>query len=143
MAKNQTPQSVAEKYVRRTTGAVQDMVNGVNAVTVSPTVKAVEKKDKLTQNWNAAMTSGKWERGMKRVTLDDWKKSMIEKGAPRVAAGVQAAAGKMTDFFAELIPFQDAAKAEIERMSDLTLEDSIQRMNAWTRKMASFKRRGA
>ena len=142
MAKNQTAQSVAEKYVRRTTGAVQDMISGVQAVTENPATKAIAKKDKLTQNWNASMNDGTWEKGMKRVTLQSWQNDMVTKGAPRVAAGVQAAAPKMEAFFAELLPYQEAAQLELSRMPDLTLEDAIQKQIAWTRKMAAFKRRG-
>jgi len=140
MAKNLTPQQVAEKHARRTKGAQQDMIAGVNAVAVNPAEKAVAKEQKLVSNWNAAIQSGKWSRGMKRVTLDGWKKSMIEKGAGRVAAGIDASIDKTTEFFAQLLPFQADLVAKIDKMPDLTIEDSVARSAEFIRGMSKFKR---
>lgn len=140
MAQTLTPAQIAEKHARRTIAANQDLIAGVGSVTVSPAEQAVKKKDKLVQNWNEAVTSGRWERGMKAVTLDDWKKAMIEKGAPRVAVGIQNARPKIEAFFAELIPFQNDLSAKIASMPDLTLEDSIARATAQIRGMATFRK---
>lgn len=135
------PKALAEKFVRRTQAASQDMVNGVNSVTVNPAQKAIAKEDKLKNNWNEAINSGKWRRGMGTVTLESWKQSMIQKGAPRVAAGVQAAQGKMEQFFSELLPYQEQGLAKLASMPDMTIEDSINKAVAWMRHMAQFKRR--
>jgi hypothetical protein len=140
MAKNLTPEQVAEKHARRTKAAQQDMVAGVNAVTSNPAEKAIKKKDKLVNNWNAAIQSGKWERGMGRVTLEGWKKAMVEKGAGRVAAGIDASIGKTTEFFSQLLPFQADLSAKIEKMPDLTIEDSVARSAEFIRGMSKFKR---
>jgi hypothetical protein len=135
-----TPQDIAEKHNRRTKAAVQDLVKGVQGVEVNPATQAVAKKAKLMQNWNDAMQSGKWERGMKRVTLDSWKASMIDKGAGRVAAGLDASLGKTVEFFAELIPFQNDLSKKIENLPDLTIEDSINRAATWIRGMGNFRK---
>jgi hypothetical protein len=142
MAKNLTPDQIAEKYERRAIAGVQDMIRGVNQVTEAPTKKAVAKKDKLVNNWNNAIQSGKWERGMNRVTLDDWKASMVNKGAPRVAAGVQGARGKMVEFYGELLPYQAQMQSDLAKMPDLTLEDSIARASFAIRRMSEFRKRG-
>lgn len=65
---------------------------------------------------------------------------MIQKGVQRVAQGADAAKGKMTSFMAELLPYQDSVKAEIDNLPDLTLEDSANRMTTWMRRMAAFTR---
>ena len=140
MTSKLTPAQVAEKHARRTKAATQDMVAGVNAVETNPATKAIAKKQKLMQNWNAAMQSGKWERGMKRVTLDGWKQSMIEKGVGRVAAGIDASMDKTTEFYAELLPFQDDLSKKIDNLPDLTIEDSIQRASTWIRGMSNFRK---
>lgn len=140
MANRFTPEQLAEKQMRRTKAATQDMVAGVNAVEVAPSTQAIAKKQKAVQNWNDAMNSGKWERGLKRVTLDDWKKAMVEKGVARVAAGVDAAKDKLTAFYAELIPFQADLSKKIEVLPDLTVEDSIQRAATWIRGMSNFRK---
>lgn len=138
MAKS--PQAVAEKWARRTAASTQDIIDGVNQVRVNPAESAIAKKAKLVANFNAAVTDGRWERGLRRTTLDSWKQSMIQKGAPRVAQGADAAKGKMTSFMAELLPYQESVKAEIDSMPDLTIEDSAARMTAWMRRMATFQR---
>jgi hypothetical protein len=135
--------SRAEKWVRRTQAANQDMVNGVNAVTVNPAQQAIAKEQKLLNNITESITSGKWRRGMQAVTLESWKQAMIQKGAPRVSQGVQSAQGKYEAFQAELIPYQDQLQSKLANMPDLTLEDSINRAVTWMRGMSSFKRRGS
>ena len=140
MAKNLSPQQIAEKHNRRTKAANQDMIAGVQNVTENPAEKAVQKKDKLVNNWNAAMQDGKWERGMKRVTLEGWQKSMVEKGAGRVAAGLDASMAKTEQFFSELIPFQSDLQSKVGKMPDLTIDDSIARSAEWIRGMSKFRR---
>lgn len=137
-----TAKQVTEKHARRLKGAVEDMRIGVDNVTVNPMTKAIAKIPKMRANLLKAIDDGKVERGMKRVSLDDWKGAMIDRGIPRVAAGVDAAAVKIEDFYGELLPHIDKAKASIERLPDVSLEDSINRMSTFIREMAKFKRKG-
>jgi len=130
----------AEKHARRLKGATEDIRRGVERVTESPTLKAAAKKDKMKTNLNAALDSGKWERGLKRVTLEDWKGKMTDKGIGRIAAGIDAAHDKVVSFASELLPHVDAGKTAIARMSDVTLDDNINRMVTYTRHMSKFKR---
>jgi len=141
MAKD--PKQVAEKWVRRTQAATQDMINGVNNVVKNPAEQAIQKEQKLVTNWNASIQSGKWKRGMQTVTLDGWKQSMIQKGAPRVSAGVQTAQSKQEQFYSELLPYQDAMQTKLATMPDITLEDSINKAVEWMRGMSKFRRRGS
>jgi len=137
-----TPAEYQEKHARRLKGATEDMRLGVEKVTESPTAKAAAKKDKMKANLTKAIDSGKWERGLKRVTLEEWKTQMIDKGVGRVAAGIDGAAAKVTAFAAELLPYQDSVKASITKMPDITLEDNINRMTTFIRGMAKFQRKG-
>lgn len=135
-----TPQEFAEKWARRLTASTPDIQRGVNRVDVSPTEKAANKKDKMLTNLTQAVQSGKWEAGLRKVTLQDWKKQIIEKGIPRINQGVQGAQGQVADFAGQLLSYQDTIKQEIERMPDMTLEDNINRMTAWVRRMSQFKK---
>ncbi len=130
----------AEKWARRMSQSTQDIQNGVNRVTEAPTAKAAAKKQKMLQNLTAAVNSGKWEAGLNRVSLQDWKKSIIEKGLPRVQAGVTAAQPKVADFANKLLAYQEGLQSQIESMPDLTLQDSISRMTAWITGMSKFQR---
>ncbi len=135
-----TAQEFAEKWSRRLSAAAPDIQRGVNRVDVSPTEKAAAKQDKMLANVTASIQSGKWANGLRRVSLGDWKKSIIEKGIPRISQGVAGATPKVSDFASQLLPFQDSLKSQLDTMPDLTLEDSINRMSTWVRGMSKFKR---
>lgn len=141
MAMNMTPAQFAEKHNRRTKAAIEDLRAGVNAVTESPTAKAAAKADKMKARLVESIDNGKWAAGLKRVTLDDWKSRMINLGIPRISTGLDANKDKVAAFAGELIPFIQTAQQQMASMPDTTLEDSIQRMSAWTRKMATFRRK--
>lgn len=136
-----TPDEFTEKHSRRLKGAITDMQRGVEGVTASPTLAAAAKKDKMRAEINRSIDSGKWEAGLKRVTLQEWKDKMISKGLGRVAAGIDAAAGKVKDFATQLLPFQDTLAASVKKMPDVSLEDNINRMTTWIRGMAKFQRK--
>jgi hypothetical protein len=135
-----TAAQFAEKWQRRLQAASPDIQNGINRVDVSPTEKAAAKQDKYLANVTAAAQSGKWANGLRRVTLSDWKTAAINKGIPRISQGVAGAGAKVTNFANQLLSFQDSLQGKIQSMPDLTLEDSINRMNTWVRGMATFKR---
>jgi len=130
-----------EKHARRLKAAVEDVRKGIDRVTESPTLKAVAKKDKMLTNLTASVQSGKWEAGLKRVTLEDWKKQARDVGVNRIAAGIDAASVKVVAFAEQLLPHIDAQVAKIKAMPDITLEDSISRMTTFVRGMAEFKRK--
>jgi hypothetical protein len=136
-----TPAEFADKHARRLKGAIADMQSGVERVTTSPTLAAASKKEKMRSELNRALDSGKWEAGLKRVTLEEWKSKMITKGLGRVAAGIDAATEKVTNFASQLLPYQDALGATVAKMPDTTLEDNINRMTTFIRGMAKFQRK--
>ena len=140
MAKS--PQQVADKWARRIAGSTQDIIDGVNAVRTNPAEAAIAKKSKLLQNFTASVQDGRWERGLRRMSLDQWKQSMIQKGVNRVAQGADAAKPKMAQFMTEFLPFQESAQAELSALPDTTIEDSIARAAFWMRRMNSFTRSG-
>jgi len=136
-----TAEEFATKQATRLKQATQDMADGVNKVTENPAKKAADKKDKWLAGIQRAHQNGKFVNGLNRVTLDSWKKAMIEKGVPRVAQGIDAAHDKVVDFANQLLPFQDNLKNTVNKMPDVTLEDSINRMVSWTRGMSKFTRK--
>lgn len=137
-----TPDEFVEKQARRLKGAVDDMRRGIERVSSAPTAAAAAKKDKMRTGVNAAIDSGKWERGLRRVTLDDWKSKMINKGLGRVATGIDEAAPKVRAFAADVLPYIDQLQSTVQKMPDTTLEDSINRMTTFVRGMAKFQRKG-
>jgi len=142
MAITITPEQYAEKQARNLKAANADIRRGVAAVTEAPTLKAIAAKDKMLQNLTAAVNDGTWEAGLRRVSLEEWKARMIEKGIPRIAAGIDAAHDKVVNFATELLAFETTLQRKIVVMPDLSLEDNILRATEWMRGMATFKRSG-
>ena len=136
-----TPEQFAEKHNRRTKAALEDMKAGIENVTVSPTEKAAAKQEKMRQRLLEALENGKWANGLKRVSLEEWKQKMIELGLNRVASGLDANKKKVEEFAAQLLPHIEAGQKLIEKMPDVTLEDSINRMTAFIRHMSKFQRK--
>jgi hypothetical protein len=132
-------QQLTEKWQRRLKGAIEDMRTGVQRVSEAPGAKAAAKADKWQAAISDSRTKAKWARRVGGVSLDDWKKAMLEKGLSRIASGVDGATPKMVRFAGQLIEHQNAGLVALEKMPDLTLEDSINRMAAWTRHMANLQ----
>jgi hypothetical protein len=138
-----SPAEFADKWKRRISAATQDVRTGVERVTVAPTEKAAVKKDKMLSRLTDAMTNGKWEAGLRRVSLQDWKDAMLNKGLGRIAQGAEAATTKVEAFAGELLPHIDAGRRQLEGMPDITIEDSINRVGTFLRHMHTFRRAGA
>ena len=137
-----TPEQYQKKQAQRLKAALGDMREGIERVTEAPGAKAAKAADK----WHAAVSQpdvkAKWQRRVGSVTLDDWKSKMINKGLPRVSAGIDNAAPKVIKFAAELFAHQNKLLEQLKTMPDLTLEDSINRASWWIREMNKFKRGG-
>ena len=135
-----TPEQFAEKHARRLKGSMADIKRGVEGVTNSPMEKAAAKKDKMQARMNEALDSGKWERGLKSVSLEDWKNQLVTKGIPRISAGIDAAHDKVVNFASKLLPYIDEGRAKVKSMPDLTLEDNLNRMTEFVRHMSKFRK---
>lgn len=129
-----------EKHARRLKASVEDVRRGIERVTESPTDKAVAKQDKMLANLTRAVTDGKWAAGLKRVTLEEWKRKARDIGVNRIAAGIDGAKEKVVAFAEVLLPHIDRGVEKIKGMPDVTLDDNINRMVSFIRHMGEFKR---
>ena len=84
------------------------------------------------------VTSGQWAEAVSSVSLQEWKDAAKMKGVPRIAAGIAAAEPKLQRFYAQLLPYVDQIKGEIDAMPNLTLEDRIARSAQFQRRMNEF-----
>lgn len=129
-----------EKHARRLKAAVEDIRQGIDRVTESPTEAAAAKADKMLTNLTASVQNGKWASGLRRVSLDEWKRKARDVGVNRIASGIDAAADKTRAFYDELLPHVDRGREKIKGMPDTTLDDNLNRMVAYARHMAEFRR---
>lgn len=137
MAK-QSGQEVATEWANRLAASTAKIQRGVMNVTQSPTQKAAASEQKYLMGVQNGV--GKWKRGLNAVSLQDWQKQTIEKGVSRIGQGAQAATTKMARFYDKLLPFQESLKSQVDSMPNLTIDDSINKMIAWTRGMAKFEK---
>lgn len=136
-----TAQQFAEKWANRLKSATDAINLGVDNVSKAPTASAADKQDKFRANLLKAIDSGKWAKGLRSVSLEDWRKAMKERGVPRIAAGVDAAQADMAAFGEELMAYQKTLSDKIAKMPDVTLEDNIARMTEQVRGMSKFQRK--
>ena len=136
-----TAEEFADKQASRLKNAVPEIQKGIERVTESPTAKAAARQDKMLTNLTNAVQSGRWASRLKAVTLDEWKQKALSKGVGRIATGIDQARPKVVEFAGQLLEHEGKLQDEIDKMPDLTLEDSINRMTAWTRGMVKFKRK--
>jgi len=135
-----TASEFQEKHARRLKAAVEDVRKGIDRVTENPCEKAAAKQDKMLTNLTASVSSGKWAAGLKRVTLEDWKRKARDIGVNRIAAGIDGAKEKVVSFAEVLLPHIDRGKDKIKGMPDVTLDDNINRMTSFIRHMSELKR---
>jgi len=135
------PKSVSEKWSRNLAGATDYIRQGVQRVSTAPSELAIANKEKFRRKLIEAIEKGKWESGLRKYTLDQWKKDMLTRGIDRIPSGADAAKDKMSDFYAQLFPHIEAGLKELDRMPSMTLEDSVNRATFWIRHMAKFTKK--
>jgi len=135
-----TPEEYQEKHARRLKGAISDITRGVERVTTNPCELAAAKADKMLAKLSEAVQSGKWANNLKKVSLDDWKTKMVNKGIPRISGGIDGAKDKVVAFAKDLLPHVDSGVTKIKKLPDLTIDDSINRAATFIRHMADFKK---
>lgn len=118
---------VAAKWAKNLSSSTASITAGVNAVTVNPAATASSRAQAYAQGVQDAVNSGKYQRGLARVTLQSWQQSMINKGIPRIASGAQAAVPKMQAFMDKWLPYQQGLLAKLASTPRGDLSTNIQR----------------
>lgn len=129
---------IAAKWSRNLSSSTQSIQAGVQATTVNPAQKAIERIPAYLAGVQAAVQSGKVQRGLQGVTLQSWQQAMINKGLPRIAAGATAAVPKMQKFMDAFGPHLQALDAKLQSMPRGDLNQNIQRMVTAAQHNAAF-----
>lgn len=136
-------QDVLNKWKTNTSGATNAYKAGVMAVTENPAQKAAQAVDKYVAGIQEAIQTGKYQRGLGRVTLQSWQQAAVNVGAGRLGSGVQKGEQKMNSFLTQFLPFQQAVTQSVRAMPSLTPEDREQRMLEQVRRTRKFVRTGS
>lgn len=131
--------AIAEKWRRNVVAGIPSYKAGIEAVTISPMERAAAAKDLYVKGVTEAAESGKWEAGLRSVSLETWKSRATGAGAERIARGVADAMPKMQNFLSQLIPYTQKVSQVCRSMPKGTLEDSIARATEAIRMMKEFR----
>lgn len=112
MARVKNAASVAEKWKQRFSASGQQVLDGVNAVTTAPTQQAAAALPQYLAGVQAAVQSGRMERALNAVSLQDWQNSVKAKTLPRLISGATDGAPKMQKFMQDFLPVAAAASDE-------------------------------
>lgn len=134
-------QQLAQKWARNLGASTEAIKNGVAAVTTSPTAKAANRADAYVMGVQKAVADGKWQAGLRRVTLEDWKNSMLTKGVNRIGQGALAAQSKMESFLADFLPHVQSGVTALASMPRGDLAQNIQRAVFMMEHNSKFRRR--
>lgn len=133
------PAIVAAKWQRNMTGAVQTIKAGVMAVTESPMERAAQQAQLYAQRVAEAVASGRYQAGLRSVSLPEWQTATADKGTARIAAGVQAAMSKVQAFHNQFQPFVAGVKRQIRSMPKGGAAEADARMLAAVAMMRTFR----
>lgn len=141
MAKQYNPQAVAQLWAQRMAGAGERMKQGVQAVTENPAEKAAAAAPQWLAGVQRAASEGKFEEGLRKVTLADWKAKMLGKGIANMQNGAREAQADMQRFLTNFLPFAAQVSDQIKAMPKGTKEDARARMMANFEAMSNYRRR--
>ena len=131
------PSKTTEKQIRNVRNATEDIVAGVNAVTVAPTKLAADQLDKAKANYIKAIDSGKTRRNLLAVGVEDWRERMLAK-VGNIATGIEASKSVIEEFHRQRNEVQKAINNELDKMPTKSLADSQRRMIAQMNGMAKM-----
>lgn len=134
------PDTATSRWVSGMQNSTQAMTRGVQAVTVSPGLKASQAADKWVNN--TVNSRDKFVRRTAAVQLGDWQNSMTKYGISRVAQGAQQKQSKFQSFMSDYLPYLQQGVSKIEAMPKNNLADSIARAVAMIEHNAGYQRKG-
>jgi len=127
------------KHARNLKAAADEIKKGVEALTEAPGKKAAARKDVWVARMTDSAVHDRWARNVSKVSLDEWKRDMIEKGVGRIAAGLDRSADKIRDFGDKLLSYIKSIKPEFDERRPLTLDEAAAKAADWVKKMGEFK----
>ena len=124
------PTLVAKKWATNLAGSTESIKAGVQAVKTSPTQLAAQNADRMAAGVAQAVSSGRYQAGCNKVSLQSWQDSMINKGLQRLPLGAQQGQAKQVAFQQRWLPVMDQAAADARQFPRDGGQGSLQRVKA-------------
>lgn len=122
--------TAAQRYVAGASQGQQRFVEGVQNTQKDPTALAIAQQNKMLANVTAAITSGRYARGLSRVGKAGWQAATVAKAA-NYAVGIQAGAQKYEQAIGPVLSQIASLQSQIASMPNSTIQDAINRSAAF------------
>lgn len=122
--------TAASRWVQSAGAAQQRYTEGVQATQKDPTQLAINAQAKMVTNFNQAISSGRFQRGLSAVGQAGWKAATVAKAA-NYSTGINASQDKYLAAIGPVLQIEAQLQQQISAMPNNTLQDSINRMAAW------------
>ena len=113
----------AERWSQGMQGASTKYKEGIDSVSESPMERAAANVQGYLNGVMEAVNSGKWQAGLRRTSLQEWKEKAKNVGASRLASGAMAAKPKMQQFLQSFLPHLQAGVDRVRSMPAATYEE--------------------
>jgi len=132
---------IVSRWERGMATAAEKYKKGIQNTTVNPMERAAASADRYAAGVQRAVSEGRYQRGLARVSKDQWQQASIDKGAARLASGAAASRPKYTEFWTRFGPYLQNVKDRVRQMPRGTLEENLNRMMENARLLSQFRNR--
>jgi hypothetical protein len=127
------------KLIDRAGAATGDYEEGIEDPDRDPIQAALEANSKRIQRIQESIKNKTWEKTMSKLSQEDWKKGVRDKGVQRYAAGVEGARAKIAEFVAKFRPQLEGIQRSVRALPQDTPQQREQRMLANLRALKKAK----
>lgn len=142
MAKTLTADQVARLWAERGAASAQAVRDGVNAVQENPATKAAAAADLWLQRLQ--QSKQKFIDSLNRVTLQQWKNAMLNKGIANMQNGYndQQTQTKYLLFMREFLPYVRSGAQQARQLPKGTIQQACDRAAFMIKWNANFRKAG-
>ena len=124
------PQELASLWASQLKASVSKWSKKIAAVTVSPTQMAADKADLWQQKVSSQEAKDKFQRKLRAIGPDEWKRITLAKGAKNIVVGADEGKAKFEKVAQSIIQAGAQSKAAAKGIDKATDTDGIERVRA-------------
>ena len=117
----------------------QRYVEGVQNTSKDPVAAAIRAQGALLANFTAAVTSGRWARGLQATGKAGWQQAVVAKAA-NYGTGIAAGTDNYSQAMTTWLPRIQQAAASVQNMPSGSLSANLARSNAFATALYNAKR---
>jgi RES domain-containing protein len=122
--------TAVERWAQAAGQGQQRYTEGIQSTTKDPTALAIAQAQKLVTNFQASVSSGRWQRNLAKAGKAGWQAAALAK-ANNYGVGIAAGRGKYESAMGVWLPIINQAAAQVQTMPSNTIEDSAARSRAF------------